>query len=149
MVLDLASPAAALAFGLIQIGEFLSGTGDFGLPTSLPWGVTFPEAFSPVGARIHPLQLYTAGFWLLLALSLWRLSRKQHAPGRVVAVYLALSGTGLCSIKLLWGDPQLSFEPVVVDYCSQAFLVLSGVAIFLYGSYSGKPRLSLRWGQGK
>ena len=143
-VLDLASPSAALAFGLTQIGNFLSGTGDFGSQTSLPWGVAFPDSLVSGGARIHPLQLYIASFWLLLAFSLWRFGRQRHPPGAVVAMFLALSGSGLWSIKLLWGDPQLSFEPVTIDYCFQALLVLSRVAIFLHTSRNCKPRFFLR-----
>ena len=40
---DAGSPAAALGYGIGRIGCLLSGDGDYGIPTSLPWGMSHPE----------------------------------------------------------------------------------------------------------
>ena len=50
LMLDAASPAAALGYGIGRIGCLLSGDGDYGIATSLPWGI----AFNPLqpGSRI-------------------------------------------------------------------------------------------------
>jgi phosphatidylglycerol:prolipoprotein diacylglycerol transferase len=37
-VCDSASPALALGYGIARIGCHLSGDGDYGIPTTLPWG---------------------------------------------------------------------------------------------------------------
>ena len=42
-IFDAGSPAAALGYGVGRIGCFLSGDGDYGIPTSLPWGMNFPQ----------------------------------------------------------------------------------------------------------
>lgn len=40
-ILDLASPALALGYGIGRIGCHLAGDGDYGIPTSLPWGTIY------------------------------------------------------------------------------------------------------------
>ncbi|MEN3037736.1 MAG: prolipoprotein diacylglyceryl transferase [Candidatus Kryptonium sp.] len=40
-VLDAASPALALGYGVGRIGCHLSGDGDYGIPTDLPWGTIY------------------------------------------------------------------------------------------------------------
>lgn len=42
LLLDVASPAAALGYGIGRIGCLLSGDGDYGKATNLPWGMAFP-----------------------------------------------------------------------------------------------------------
>jgi phosphatidylglycerol:prolipoprotein diacylglycerol transferase len=49
-LLDTGSPAAALGYGIGRIGCFLSGDGDYGIPTSLPWGMSFPNGLVPTTA---------------------------------------------------------------------------------------------------
>jgi len=41
LMLDAASPAGALGYGIGRIGCLISGDGDYGIPTSLPWGMSF------------------------------------------------------------------------------------------------------------
>ena len=45
--LDLAAPAAAIGYGIGRIGCFLSGDGCYGIPTNLPWGMSFPNGIEP------------------------------------------------------------------------------------------------------
>src|SRR5271155_6073656 len=40
---DAGSAAAALGYGVGRIGCLVSGDGDYGVPTSLPWGMSFPH----------------------------------------------------------------------------------------------------------
>ena len=42
-MLDLASPAVSVGYGVGRIGCLVSGDGDYGIPTHLPWGMKFPE----------------------------------------------------------------------------------------------------------
>ena len=47
LMLDVASPAAAMGYGIGRIGCLISGDGDYGIATNLPWGV----AFNPLQLR--------------------------------------------------------------------------------------------------
>ncbi len=63
-VTDTIAPSLILGTGIGRIGCFLAGC-CFGKPTSLPWGVTFPEnslASLELGGleKVHPTQLYSS-----------------------------------------------------------------------------------------
>lgn len=93
---DIAAPAIALGEFFTRIGCFLNGC-CFGLPTTLPWAVRFPSecaaGSSPVGSEaLHPTQLYSSLFGLLLFLFLWYKLKRSHNTGQVFALYLLLSG---------------------------------------------------------
>jgi len=55
-LLDAIVPAGLLALGIGRVGCFLAGC-CYGRPTTLPWGVVFPDLGPPPR---HPLQLYSA-----------------------------------------------------------------------------------------
>src|SRR6202453_3612557 len=71
--LDLAAPAAAVGYGIGRIGCFLSGDGDYGIPTSLPWGMSFPNGLVPTTAHVHPTPIYELIAACAIAWFLWRM----------------------------------------------------------------------------
>jgi phosphatidylglycerol---prolipoprotein diacylglyceryl transferase len=79
---DAGSPAAALGYGIGRIGCFLSGDGDYGIPTSLPWGMSFPNGLVPTTDRVHPTPIYELIVACAIAWFLWRLGTRQIAAGR-------------------------------------------------------------------
>jgi phosphatidylglycerol:prolipoprotein diacylglycerol transferase len=81
-LLDAGSPAAALGYGIGRIGCFLSGDGDYGIPTSLPWGMSFPNGLVPTTQRVHPTPIYELIVACLIAWWLWRVGARQ-----IVALY--------------------------------------------------------------
>src|SRR6202040_1579691 len=78
-LLDAGSPAAALGYGIGRIGCFLSGDGDYGIPTSLPWGMSFPNGLVPTTERVHPTPIYELIVACGIAWVLWRLGSRQIA----------------------------------------------------------------------
>jgi len=56
--MDICSPAASVGYAVGRIGCLLSGDGDYGMPTSLPWGMSFPNGVVPTTQRVHPTPLY-------------------------------------------------------------------------------------------
>ena len=93
-ILDLAAPAAAIGQGIGRIGCFLSGDGDYGIPTKLPWGMSFPHGIvpTPLGVRVHPAPLYEFAAYILIGGWLWWRLGKKHNTGAIVGQYLLLSG---------------------------------------------------------
>jgi phosphatidylglycerol---prolipoprotein diacylglyceryl transferase len=99
-VLAAATPALAVGHLLGRIGCFLVGD-DYGTPTTLPWGVAFPEGLPPTTVPVHPTQLYEAiGLgvlgWLLLR---WRDAGVRDAV--VLGRYLIAAGTLRFAIEFL------------------------------------------------
>src|SRR6202158_5402514 len=69
--LDACSPEAANGYGMGRIGCLLSGDGDYGIPTSLPWGMSFPNGVVPTMERVHPTPLYEFFVWVAIGAWLW------------------------------------------------------------------------------
>jgi phosphatidylglycerol:prolipoprotein diacylglycerol transferase len=96
LLADLVAPSIALGEFFTRIGCFLNGC-CFGLQCSLPWGIKFPSdsiaGQSPVGEfHLHPTQLYSSLFGLLLFIFLFLRSRRKHLRGELFGLYLAISG---------------------------------------------------------
>ena len=85
-MLDLAAPAVSVGYGVGRIGCLVSGDGDYGIPTSLPWGMSFPHGLVPTIQRVHPTPIYEFLVALLIAaLSMaprGEIPRRPHSAAR-------------------------------------------------------------------
>jgi phosphatidylglycerol:prolipoprotein diacylglycerol transferase len=92
-VLDIFAPALALGYAILRVGCQLSGDGDYGTASTLPWAMGYPDgvvATAP-GVTVHPTPVYESLSMGLVALLLWQ-RRDSLAPGGLFALYLALAG---------------------------------------------------------
>jgi phosphatidylglycerol:prolipoprotein diacylglycerol transferase len=105
--LDLAAPAAAVGYGIGRIGCFLSGDGCYGIPTTLPWGMSFPNGIEPTLARVHPTPLYELAAGLLIGAWLWWRGGKRHGVGAIVGEYLLLSGIARFLVEFVRRNPKV------------------------------------------
>jgi phosphatidylglycerol:prolipoprotein diacylglycerol transferase len=78
-IFDAGSAAAALGYGVGRIGCLLSGDGDYGIPTSLPWGMSFPNGLVPTTDRVHPTPIYEFIAACAIAYFLWQMGTAQFA----------------------------------------------------------------------
>ena len=107
-MLDLAAPAAAIGYGVGRIGCLTSGDGDYGIPTTLPWGVHMrPDALVPTPNLVQPTPIYELLFSLVLAWLLWKLAAKGRPVGWLTGLYLALSGVGRFLVELVRINPRI------------------------------------------
>jgi phosphatidylglycerol:prolipoprotein diacylglycerol transferase len=107
-MLDLAAPAAAVGYGVGRIGCLLSGDGDYGIATTLPWGVHMrPDALVPTSSLVQPTPVYELLFSLVLAWWLWQRAKKQPAVGVITGQYLVLSGFGRFLVEFVRVNPRL------------------------------------------
>jgi phosphatidylglycerol:prolipoprotein diacylglycerol transferase len=105
--LDLAAPAAAIGYGIGRIGCFLSGDGCYGIPTTLPWGMSFPNGIEPTFQRVHPTPLYELAAGLVIGLWLWRRGGKPHGLGAILGQYLLLTGMARFLVEFLRRNPKI------------------------------------------
>jgi len=91
-LLDACSPALAIGYAVGRIGCQISGDGDYGSPTDLPWGMAYPEGVVPTTEVVHPTPIYETLSMCLVAWALWR-ARDSLRPGLLFACYLVLAGT--------------------------------------------------------
>jgi phosphatidylglycerol:prolipoprotein diacylglycerol transferase len=106
-ILDLAAPIGALVYGTGRVGCLLAGDGDYGSPTSLPWGMAFPRGIVPTFEPVHPTPVYEALFSAVLFLFLWRLGSKARLPGVVAGAYLVLSGAARFLVEFIKLNPRV------------------------------------------
>jgi phosphatidylglycerol:prolipoprotein diacylglycerol transferase len=134
LMLDAASPAAALGYGIGRIGCLISGDGDYGIPTSLPWGMSFPNGIVPTTQRVHPTPIYEFLVALLIAWILWRLGEhcfKTHAPyGIVFAAYLVLTGIARYLVEIIRINPR-SFYGMTNAQAASVVSIAAGIILFL------------------
>ena len=136
-VLSAATPALAIGHLLGRIGCFLVGD-DYGTPTSLPWGVAFPEGLPPTDIPVHPTQLYEAALlgpiaWLLIR---WR--RGGVPDASVLGRYLLLTGLLRFAIEFLRINTDV-VGPLTVAHLFALAATVAGAILMARGGrkYSG------------
>jgi phosphatidylglycerol---prolipoprotein diacylglyceryl transferase len=110
-MLDLAAPAAAIGYGVGRIGCLTSGDGDYGINTTLPWGVHMAKNAlvppTPPTALVQPTPVYEFLFALVLGWLLWQLGRKARPLGWLTGLYLVLSGLARFSVEFVRINPPV------------------------------------------
>jgi phosphatidylglycerol:prolipoprotein diacylglycerol transferase len=126
-VMDCTCIGGAIGQSIGRVGCFLVGD-DYGQPTDLPWGVTFPRGAPPTDVPVHPTQIYEILWLLPVAGLLW--SRRRQSPF-LFGEYIALNGVGRLWIETLRVNPKVAFgltEPQLVGIG----LILIGTCSWLY-----------------
>ncbi len=135
LLLDAASPAAAMGYGIGRIGCLISGDGDYGIPTSLPWGLSFPNGIVPTTEKVHPTPIYEFLVAALIFRILWefgaRALKTRAANGLVFAAYLVLTGLARFLVEFIRINPR-SFYGLTNAQAASVVSILAGVALFLY-----------------
>lgn len=134
-MLDAGSPAAALGYGVGRIGCLLSGDGDYGKPTSLPWGMSFPNGLVPTTQRVHPTPIYELIAACLIAWILWRLGARllgtrPASRGLVFGAYLVLTGVARFLVEFIRINPR-SFLGMTNAQAASLLSILAGIALWL------------------
>lgn len=144
--LEISAAALALAYAIGRIGCFLVGD-DYGVPTSLPWGVEFPRGLPPstghyLGAMfgvelppgtrpedvlaVHPTQLYESAAMLLACWLLLRLRDHRHGAGWLFGAYLALAGIERFLVEFLRAKDDRLFAGFTLAQAAAAGAVVLG-----------------------
>ena len=140
-VLAAATPALAVGHAIGRVGCFLVGD-DYGLPSTLPWAVAFPEGLPPTTVPVHPTQLYEVAA-LLLTTGLLLRWRRAHRPDRfVLGAYLAATGSARFAIEF-WRVRESWFGPLAIAHVFSFAAVCVGLAL-LYSRHRSAGRSAVR-----
>jgi len=146
-LMDSAAPAAALGYAVGRIGCLTSGDGDYGTPTKLPWGMSFPPpALDPSGphcifagwpedCRVHPTPIYELLAGLVIAWLLWRMATKRP-PGYVVGWFFVLSGAARFAVEFIRLNPRIYWGMSNAQVASLASIII-GIGLLFYAMRSG------------
>lgn len=130
-VADAAAPALMLAYGIARIGCHLAGDGDYGFPTTLPWGTdyslgtyppsaafrNFPEVTSlfpggivPDTTLCHPTPVYETIICSVFFFLLWRKREAWTMEGQMFYSYLILAGIERFTVEFFRLNPRLVLD---------------------------------------
>ncbi len=129
-LLAAAAPAIAVGQAIGRVGCFLVGD-DYGRPTSLPWGVAFPQGLPPTLERVHPTQLYEAIFLVGLYALLVCRRRRGTPDARILATYLVLAGAARFAIEFIRVNERVALGLTVAQWAS-LLAVAAGVLILAW-----------------
>jgi phosphatidylglycerol:prolipoprotein diacylglycerol transferase len=111
-LVECAAPGLAIGQAIGRIGCHVAGDGDWGVPTSLPWGVAYTNAIVgwdyPPGVRVHPTPLYEAAAYTLLFLVLWGIRKRDHPDGTIFCVYLLGASVARFFVEFLRVNPKIA-----------------------------------------
>ncbi|MFH1259898.1 MAG: prolipoprotein diacylglyceryl transferase [Elusimicrobiota bacterium] len=90
LLMDIFSPMLILGQAIGRLGCFFAGC-CYGKPTTLPWGVVFPNletTLAPSGIRLHPTQIYESIADLVVFFWIYLNRRKKKYDGQVFVNYV-------------------------------------------------------------
>jgi phosphatidylglycerol---prolipoprotein diacylglyceryl transferase len=131
-LLAVAAPAAALGQAIGRIGCLLVGD-DYGRPTTLPWGMAFPEGLPPTTVRVHPTQIYEALWLIALTWLLVRWRARGVDDTSLLARYLVLAGGGRFLIEILRVNVVVAAGMTLAQWVSLALLLIGALIGALHG----------------
>jgi phosphatidylglycerol:prolipoprotein diacylglycerol transferase len=124
-VVDTLAPALAMGQAIGRIGCQVSGDGDWGRPTLLPWGMAYPRAIVgwtawlrenglPPDTRVHPAPAYETLAYCSIFCLLWFFRDKKLKDGSLLWIYLVTSSIARFAIE------SIRVEPVIAAGLTQA-----------------------------
>jgi len=145
----LVAPALAGAYALGRIGCFLVND-DYGRPTTLPWGMKFPQGMPPSTVAnlrdqfhvalpadldpstvlaVHPTQIYEAILMLAAFAVLWSLRGRDKGTGWLFGLYLVLAGTERFVIEVLRAKDDRFLGPFTIAQLVSVILIGIGLTV--------------------
>jgi phosphatidylglycerol:prolipoprotein diacylglycerol transferase len=146
--MQITAPALAAAYALGRVGCFLVND-DYGGPTTLPWGVKFPDGLPPSTVAnlqafhvrvppglppstvlaVHPTQIYETAIMLVAFAILWRLRRNGRPVGWLFGLYLVFAGVERFFVEILRAKDDRLLGPFTIAQLTSALLVVIGAAL--------------------
>lgn len=120
---DAICPSVIIAYGIGRIGCLLVGD-DYGLPSDLPWALSFPEGSPPTDIAVHPTQIYDTVFMTILFFFLWKVRKRNYPAG-----WLASVGFTILAVERFFIEFIRQTSPSFIEPLSQAQLMCIGLAL--------------------
>jgi phosphatidylglycerol---prolipoprotein diacylglyceryl transferase len=137
-LLDLTAPGLALGYAVGRVGCQLSGDGDYGAQSDLPWAMAYPEGTVATTEEVHPTPIYETLASGLIALVLWRL-RDRFRPGALFALYLVLAGAERLLVELIRRNDSVVAGLTLPQLVSIAMIAGGAAWLLRLGDLREKP----------
>jgi phosphatidylglycerol:prolipoprotein diacylglycerol transferase len=148
---DMCGPALAIGQAIGRIGCQLSGDGDWGTVSNLPWAMAYPKAivgwnsqtvlkldehyqlvsgFFP-GVRVHPAPIYETILYTGVFMILWSMRKTSHPAGRVFYWYLVLAGAARFVVEFVRINTRVFYMFSEAQLIAVAMMVLGGALLII------------------
>jgi len=149
---DSVAPALLIAYGIARIGCHLAGDGDYGFPTTLPWGTdyshgTYPPSYAfrdfpdvvakygvngvvPNNIPCHPTPIYETIICLIFFYYLWNNREKWTVDGKMFYAYLVLAGVERFSVEFLRLNPRLFLGLSEAQIIAAVLIVIGSMSLY-------------------
>ncbi|MGH7924250.1 MAG: prolipoprotein diacylglyceryl transferase, partial [Candidatus Binatus sp.] len=139
-----------------RIGCQLSGDGDWGLASTVPWAMAYPRAivgWTPetvlklgahyqlvsacnsvadcLNVRVHPAPIYETILYTCVFMILWSMRKKSHPAGRVLYWYLVLAGAARFLVEFWRINPRVFYMFSEAQLIALAMMIIGSVALIL------------------
>ncbi len=149
LICDIMAPLLALGQTFGRMGCLLSGDGDYGPPTDVPWAMTYPKGIIstlatenprlvelyherfpgqtvPADIPVHPTPIYDMIILLSIFAFLWNIRKKDLPQGFKFSSYLVLIGGGRIFTEFYRTTPKVLWGLTVAQLISIGLIVIGG-----------------------
>ena len=147
---DIVAPLLILGYGIGRIGCFLVGD-DYGIPTTLPCGMSFPEGLPPTTSHIfsayypwidisgfdpgvlsvHPTQLYEFTAAVAIFFFLWKRRNDVKIAGSLFFLYLILAGMERFAVEFIRTNEKYLFDMFSGSQVISLIMIIIGTYFLL------------------
>jgi phosphatidylglycerol:prolipoprotein diacylglycerol transferase len=149
VTMDMCAPALAIGQAIGRMGCQLAGDGDWGLPSTLPWAMSYPKAivgwnsesvlklddhyrlvsgFFP-GVRVHPAPIYETLLYLGVFAILWSMRKREHPAGSLIFWYMVLAGAARFIVEFVRINPRVFYGLSEAQLIAFGMVVVGAVAL--------------------
>jgi phosphatidylglycerol:prolipoprotein diacylglycerol transferase len=125
-LLDLCAVPLAIGYAIGRIGCQLSGDGDYGKASDLPWAMAYPDGTVPTDVKVHPTPVYETLAMGGVALLLWQM-RDRVRPGVLFALYLVLAGIERLLVEFIRRNDELALGLTLPQLISVGMIAVGAV----------------------
>lgn len=132
-VAECCAPALALGHGFGRLGCHVAGDGDWGIVTTLPWGVAYTNAIvgwpHAEGVVVHPTPIYEAAAYFAVFAYLWRWRKADPPVGSLFGFYLVSTSVVRFLVEFIRIEPVLGFGLTEAQYIAMVLFVIGAVLL--------------------
>jgi phosphatidylglycerol:prolipoprotein diacylglycerol transferase len=142
------APALPAAYALGRVGCFMVGD-DYGMPSTVPWAVSFPQGLPPTTAAglaefgwqapagtdpttlfaVHPTMLYETALMTIVFMIIWSLRRRPVGTGWLFGLYLVFAGVERFAVEILRLKDDRILGGFTLAQLTSVVLVLTGLIL--------------------
>jgi phosphatidylglycerol:prolipoprotein diacylglycerol transferase len=144
VVANVMAPAVAVGYAVGRIACQLSGDGNYGRASDLPWAMSYPNGMVPTTVRVQPTPVYETLVMLLVFVILYRMARSRRPGWYVFGWFLVLSGIERFGIEFLRINAKWLLGLTPPQWFAMASIVIGAAVVVRLRIRPGElvPRLS-------